>query len=750
MKKKTIALIIIAAIPVFILAYMGILATAEWYRLRPVLGEVSGPGVPVMLENRHFLLKWESGSLKISPRGNPGRVLFENEAGRAFVAGAEGREKVGESRGSFFLRDAVIKHYSRQTLEKIYQADNGDFILEGVLADRNKNSSVRYSLRFSETDDHSLRFSLEFSTGSINRSYLTFKSHVGEKLFGFGVQFTRINMKGRYLPILVMEQGIGRGRQPLTAIVNLVARAGGAWHTSYASVPHLFSSDLRSLRLDTGSYSTFDMRDDDRIQISSFTGRMTGTILWGDSPRELIMRYTQQTGRMRPLPDWVHRGAIIGIQGGTEKVRDIYGKLNKHGTPIAAFWLQDWEGQRKTSFGKQLWWNWQLDKKRYPGWPLLHKDIAKRNIRLLGYINPFLVDTGNNPERGRNLYREAVDGGFMVKTPDGNPYLIPNTDFSAILLDLTNPRAVEWIKNIMRTELAGTGMRGWMADFSEALPWDAVLFSGEKAPDLHNRYPELWARINREVIDSLPGSRDFLFFTRAGYTKSPAWSTLFWLGDQMVTWDEYDGIKSAVIGMLSSGFSGYSLQHSDIGGYTALTSPVLSYLREKELLLRWIELNAFSPVFRTHEGNRPDENFQIYSDEETLAHFSLFAQVYEAWGFYRRELVNEASRTGMPVVRHLYLEYPHDKNVADLRYECFMIGSELLMAPVTDKGDTRVRAYLPAGTWRHLWSGRPYVSRGEWMVVDAPLGKPAVFFKDGSRTGMTLLGNLIDKGIIAR
>ncbi|PKL36246.1 MAG: alpha-glucosidase [Spirochaetae bacterium HGW-Spirochaetae-1] len=748
MNKKKIALVITALIPVLLLSYAVFNMAAEWYRLRPVLGNLTGPAHAMRLENRNFILTWDHGNLKILSRRNPVHILFENEPGKSFVAGALGRENVEESRGSFFLRDTIIQVFSRQMLDALYRTDSGDFILEGTLTDEDTGSSIGYILRFSEADNHSIRFSLDFPGGTVNRSYLTLKSHKDEKLFGFGVQFTQINMKGRYLPILVMEQGIGRGRQPLTAIVNLVAKAGGNWYTSYAAVPHLFSSDLRSLHLDTGSYSAFDMRYDERIQITAFTKNMRGTIIEADTPRDLIARYTNLTGRMRSLPEWVHRGAIIGIQGGTEKVRAIYEKLKEINTPIAAFWLQDWEGQRKTSFGKQLWWNWQLDKKRYPNWPMLHEDFKKLDIPILGYINPFLVDTKDAPERGRNLYREAIEHGYMVRTPDGKPYLIPNTDFSAILLDLTNPKAVEWMKNIIRTEMAGTGMRGWMADFAEALPWDAMLFSGEKAADLHNRYPELWARLNREVIDSLPGSREYLFFSRSGYTKSPAWSTLFWLGDQMVTWDEYDGIKSAVIGMLSSGFSGYSLQHSDIGGYTALTSPVLKYLREKELLLRWIELNAFSPVFRTHEGNRPDENFQFYNDDETLQHFSRFAKVYEAWGFYRKELVEKASQTGLPVIRHLYLEYPHDNNVADLRYECFMIGSELLMAPVTEKGETKVWVYLPAGKWRHLWSGKAFTSKGEWFDIDAPIGNPAVFFREGSSVGGRLRRNLAEWGLL--
>ena len=92
-----------------------------------------------------------------------------------------------------------------------------------------------------------------------------------------------------------------------------------------------------------------------------------------------------------------------------------------------------------------------------------------------------------------------------------------------------------------------------------------------------------------------------VFFMRAGFTNSPKLGMLFWEGDQMVSWQANDGIKSAVVGLLSSGISGYAFNHSDIGGYCAVKLPFFKYQRSEELLLRWMELNAFTTVFRTHE-----------------------------------------------------------------------------------------------------------------------------------------------------
>jgi alpha-glucosidase (family GH31 glycosyl hydrolase) len=276
-----------------------------------------------------------------------------------------------------------------------------------------------------------------------------------------------------------------------------------------------------------------------------------------------------------------------------------------------------------------------------------------------------------------------------------------------------------------------------------------VLSSGADPKSYHNRYAEEWAEVNREAILESGREHDIVFFNRSGYARSPEKSTLFWLGDQLVDWDEHDGIKSAVTGLLSSGLSGYSLEHTDIGGYTAIDHPLLKYHRSKELLMRWTELAAFTVVFRTHEGNIPEVNHQIYSDEETLRHFSRFAKVYAAWKPYRIELVEEASETGLPVVRHSFIHYPDDPEVLGLEYQ-FMVGPELMVAPVLQPGADTVRVYLPAGRWVHLWTDKKYGStqRGVYETVSAPIGEPAVFYNRDSKEGTRFRDELERQGLL--
>jgi alpha-glucosidase len=120
--------------------------------------------------------------------------------------------------------------------------------------------------------------------------------------------------------------------------------------------------------------------------------------------------------------------------------------------------------------------------------------------------------------------------------------------------------------------------------------------------------------------------------------------------------------------------------------------------RSKELLMRWMELNAFTALFRTHVGFIPKISAQVDTDAETLSHFSTFSFIYRSLGTYRRGVVEEAAKRGYPVVRHLFLHFPEDPVVYSLRYQ-FMLGFEFLIAPVLNPRASVVRAYLPSGKW---------------------------------------------------
>ena len=145
--------------------------------------------------------------------------------------------------------------------------------------------------------------------------------------------------------------------------------------------------------------------------------------------------------------------------------------------------------------------------------------------------------------------------------------------------------------------------------------------------------------------------------------------------------------------------------------------------------MRWAEASCFSPVMRTHEGNRPYKGWLFNSDRESLEHLARFASIFKALKPYHQALAEEYQTTGMPQMRHGWLVCPEDRELRKQRYQYFY-GNDLLVAPVIKKNRKSWKVYVPAGEWRNLWSGKE-IAPG-WQMVDAPMGRPPVFYRGDS------------------
>jgi len=680
-----------------------------------------------------FIVAWRgdvSGaeSLVVSHRSFAARRIWHTVPGEPFVAFSVGREHITEARGSI-----TVKDHSLVTCDQVFisdwQDEDDEVLLSGTV--RGKGCAGSWTIRIHLVDDERLAVDVSGHSAmprSFNRVTLRYAAPMGERVHGFGMQFTRFDLKGSLIPVITEEQGVGRGRQPLSWAVNATQGTGvaGDWSSSYATVPAYLSSAGYGIYLDQYEYAQFDLRRPSQSNIRVFAPHMALRLAVGRDYKQLVEVYTRWSGRMEALPEWVGRGAIVGVQGGLDRVRSVYQKLRTAGVAISALWIQDWVGRRQTTFGSQLWWNWELDEGSYPGLAAFAAELRTQGVRLLTYVNPFLADPSAKPVVKRNLFSDAKASGYLVMNDAGEPYMIQNTSFAAALIDLTDTDARHWFKNVLREQVMVTGASGWMADFGEALPYDAKLKS-KSAKSYHNQYPEEWVKVNREALEDEGLWQDSLIFSRSAYSRSPGLARLFWLGDQLVSWDGYDGLQSALTGLLTGGFTGFSLNHSDTGGYTTIDNPLLKFHRSRELLQRWTELNAFSAVLRTHEGNIPRLNAQVYDDSESLAHFTKFSKIYAALTEYRQTLMGEAAASGMPLVRAVTMMYPDDAGARTLDRE-FMLGSDLLVCPVVRPRRDTVSCYLPPGHWRHIVSGQLF--RQGWHRVQAPIGKPAVFFHE--------------------
>ena len=666
--------------------------------------------------------------LEVRPTDDPDRLAFASVPGAAFVGAAEIATTFDESLGHVTYEERPRRRLPHQTVTDVVTGPDALHVHGHLHGD----GETAYTLSVTAAGAGRLRVAVELDDDTLDRTVVALAADPDAATLGLGEQFTHLDVTGRRVPVLTREQGIGRGAQPLTLGADLTAGAGGDWSWTYSAVPLAISTDGTATLVEDTAVAWIDRRARGRTVVEVRGDAATLQLVDGPEPATLLARTTEVTGRMRPLPAWVDDGLILGVQGGTARVREIVERVEDAGVPLAGVWLQDWVGQRTTSFGQRLWWSWTRDRTHYPDWEALVDDLDDRGVAVLTYVNPFLTPgVPEGQDDRRDLFAEAAAAGHLVEHPDGGPYLQDQGEFEAALVDLSDPDARAWLRDVLVEEVAGAGATGWMADFGEALPFDAVLHDGDP-DDWHNHYPVAWAELNREALDAAGLGEDGLAFHRAGALRSPAHATLFWLGDQTVDDTDQDGLGSAVTGLLSGGLSGWTLNHADTGGYTAVQTPVFSVVRDRELLDRWFELSAFTVALRTHEGNLPDANHQVYDDADTLAHAARMTRLYRALAPLRRELVAEAASTGMPPVRQGWLVVPDDPRAPGWDRQLFL-GDDLLVAPVTTLGAETVRVDVPEGEWVHPWSGERIRGGHDVTVrLHAPVGWPAVLHRAGS------------------
>lgn len=682
--------------------------------------------------------------LVVSSPGHGGRVAWASRPGASIVAAARSavtwrQSNVGlrpRTRWGATLTDQVIAHR---------RVSGENLVLSGTL--HGSGVSAPYRLRITADGPGLVRMDVDVGApddglGPISTVVLHGDRRPGEEFHGFGEQFAPFDLAGREVPVVVREQGVGRGEQPITWLADTFRDgAGGNRRWTYAAMPFYVTSELRGLFLGgptASAYSVFDLSRPG-VTVRSHAASLRAHVLVGDSPAELLREHTEATGRMDPLPDWTGKGAVVGVQGGSERVRRVVDRLSDSGARLGAVWIQDWCGQVRTSFGQRLRWNWEVDRSLYPDWEELVDELRGRGIRVLTYANPYVAKLPEPETADRHLFAEAKSRGYLVRSPEGGPYLLDQGGFEAALVDFTNPAARRWYARVLAEEVAGAGVSGWMADFGAMLPHDAVLANGDPQR-WHNRYPVAWSAVNERACRRA-GLPDCVVFFRGAFSGSPGHAPLFWTGDQLVTWSDEDGLPSALAGMLSAGVSGMTLNHTEAGGYTTLNTPVRDYHRSSELLRRWTELAVFGVFLRTHEGNRPRENVQVY-DRGEVDFFARMTRLYAALAPYRERVVAAAARTGMPAIRHTWLMYP-DSPAAEADRQ-FFFGPKLLVAPVLEPGATSVRAHLPAGEWVHVWSGRMYgdPDRATRVRIPAPPGRPAVLYPAGDPAGERLAERL--------
>jgi alpha-glucosidase len=553
-----------------------------------------------------------------------------------------------------------------------------------------------------------------------DRVWVDLVAQPGEHVWGGGEQMSYLDLSGRRFPIWTSEPGVGRDKSTeLTRLMDAQGMAGGDyWWTNYPQ-PTFLTSSLWACHLDSSAYSVLDFTDAARHRIEVWEGAFTLVFFADADIRGLVGQISTRFGRQPPLPDWAIGGAIVGLKEGEASFTRLE-RILAAGAEVSGLWCEDWIGIRQTTFGRRLFWDWSWNAARYPDLPARIAQLAERGIRFLGYVNPYLANDGVQ-------YQEALAAGYLALRQDSDaPYLVDFGEFDCGVVDFTNPAALDWFaERVIGQEMLDFGLSGWMADFGEYLPVDLRLHDGSDPMLMHNRWPVLWAEANARAIASRGKTGEAVFFMRAGFSGVQAHCPLLWAGDQCVDFTRHDGINTVITAALSAGLVGNAYSHSDVGGYTSLHGNV----RTADLLMRWCELGAFSPVMRSHEGNRPDDNLQIDSSDALLAQFAAMSNVHAILAPYVRHLSDEAVSTGLPVQRPLFLHHFEEPLFAV--QDQYLYGADMLVAPIVEAKVTGRSVILPgASPWRHLWTGKDYQPGTHY--VDSPYGEPPVFYRPQS------------------
>jgi sulfoquinovosidase len=652
--------------------------------------------------------------------------------GEAFLTAAAGDPSFRDDYGLLRVADRYVATWAEQTVTAVEEVD-ASLVLRGRLAaDADADDGPEWELRLTAPEPRRLHLEVEVAehTGgpAVDRIHLVAGLDEGERVHGLGGQTGERDLRGRRVPILAREQGIGRGAQPLSLLVDLAAGAAGGQDTAYLVSTVAVTDRSRSLAYEGGAVSSLDLTADDRMTWEVWDRRATFSAVAAGSPNEVLEVHAAWTGEPREPPAWTQRGLIAGLQGGSETVREKLAVLREADVPLAAVWLQDWSGQRTTDFGERLQWNWTLDEQRYPGWGDLVDELAADGVRVLTYANAFLsADSGAAAAAvgQRDLHAEAASNGHLVADAAGAVLQEDQRGFDAALVDLSDPEARDWLAQVLADELLGAGASGFMADFAEGPPPEAVLHGGTGL-EWRVRWPVLWQEVADDAVQRAGLDDEAFVWHRTSHAASAGAARALWLGDQNQDWTEQDGLASVPALLQSAAASGFAHVHGEVGGYTSLALPVLpDVARDDELVIRWAEALVLGPVLRTHEGNRPDAVAQPAEDVELARTLGELTRLFVALGPERARL---AARSPFAPAQHHPWWWAPDEAGATAADGLLQLGPDVVLAPVLQAGDERVETTLPSGRWRHVFTDEVVRSDGsdEPFVLDAPLGRPAL------------------------
>lgn len=336
-----------------------------------------------------------------------------------------------------------------------------------------------------------------------------------------------------------------------------------------------------------------------------------------------------------------------------------------------------------------------------------------------------IMDPGVKQKEGYRAYDDGVEKNIFLKNTDGSIYTNRVWSGTTVFPDFGREDVRKWWGENHRF-LIDAGIAGIWNDMNEPrgfggdLPADLPMQDGELVSNhaaLHNVYGHMMNRATFDGLKAADSKRPFVI-TRACYAGSQKYA-LTWTGDNHSLWMH---LQMAVPQLLNLGVSGYAFAGTDVGGFGSDCTP--------ELLCRWTQVGTFSPLFRNHSSKGTVRQEPWVFGEKTMEICRKFIRLRYQLLPYLYDLFRECEVTGLPVMRPMVLHYQDDPETINLNGQ-FLMGENLLVAPVLEQGATKKLVYLPRGKWYGFENGEEYEG-GRYYMVDAPLDCCPMFVKEGA------------------
>jgi alpha-glucosidase len=471
------------------------------------------------------------------------------------------------------------------------------------------------------------------------------------------------------------------------------------------------------------SYFDFGKESQEYYYFGSENGNLNYYFFTGKSMADIVSQYTWLTGKMQLPQLWTlgYHQSRWGYDT-EEKFREIAKKLREHRIPCDSIHFDiDYMDQFKV-----FTWNTSF-----------FQDEMKllSDLRDQGFKPVTIIDPGVKVESGYHIYEEGLEEDYFVKTPEGEVYVNTVWPGDSVFPDFGKPAVRNWWANKQKylIDLGVAGVWNDMnepASFNGPLP-DDIVFTDENRTtnhaEMHNVYGHNMARATYEGWRKHSNTRPFVI-TRACYAGSQKY-TIAWTGDNHSIWTH---LRMAVPQLCNLGLSGMSYAGTDVGGFGSDVTP--------ELMARWVQLGCFSPFFRSHCAKFSANQEPWLMPPTVLDIFRKYVELRYQLLPYIYDAARECAITGQPMMAPLVLYWQKDANVRELNDE-FMLGQNLLIAPVVEQGQTKRMVYLPAGTWYNYWTGEKYEyengdgagdGAGRYIIVNAPLDTCPIFVRGGT------------------